>query len=531
MMRRLLPLICALALAGCETAPNSPVVSSAGSVPVPMAAPYPAMRPMVSGAAYTESSPYPAPFKDMPDAPPSTWLSTGDNPVSTFAAEVDTASYAVMRRLLSQTGKVPAQAVRVEEMINYFPYDYAGPKKREDGFATHATVVPSPWKPGAKLLHLGIKAWAPPAGARPSANLTFLVDVSGSMMGADRLPLVQESLRQLVEALRPDDKVALVTYASGTAIRLEPTAASERTKILAAIDGLVAGGGTAGAAGLDAAYTQAQTMYDAKAANRVILATDGDFNLGVSSPKALEELITAKRATGIYLTVLGVGLGNLNDTIMQRLAQAGNGQAAYLDSLLEARKVLVNQLDSSVVPVADDVKIQVEFNPAKVAEYRLIGYETRSLRRADFNNDKVDAGEIGAGHSVTALYEFLPVGVAGKAMDDLRYAPKKKAKSAKGQGAEEYAFVKLRHKVPGQGESRLSSVAVAAGQELPRLESASDDVRFAVAIAGFGQILRGQLDKDMWPHTIDLARAAKGADLYGWRGGAVDLMELAKLAR
>lgn len=530
MLRRILPLFCVLAVAGCETAPNAPIVSHAGSVPVPMAAPYPAMRPMISGAAYAEPSLYPAPFKDMPDARPSTWLSTGEHPVSTFAAEVDTASYAVMRRLLSQTGKVPAQAVRVEEMINYFPYDHAGPAKREDGFATHATVVPSPWKKGAKLLHLGIKAWAPPTGARPPANLTFLVDVSGSMMGADRLPLVQGSLRQLVEALRPDDKVALVTYASGTAIRLEPTAASEKAKILAAIDGLVAGGGTAGAAGLEAAYSQAQTMFDAKAANRVILATDGDFNLGVSSPKALEELIAAKRSTGIYLTVLGVGLGNLNDTIMQRLAQAGNGQAAYLDSLMEARKVLVSQLESSVVPVADDVKIQVEFNPAKVAEYRLVGYETRSLRRADFNDDKVDAGEIGAGHSVTAIYEFLPVGVAGKAMDDLRYAPKKKAKPAKGQGAEEYAFVKLRHKVPGQSESRLSTVAVRAAQDLPSLDVARDDVRFAVAIAGFGQILRGQLDKDLWSQTIALANSAKGADPHGWRGGAVELMELAKTA-
>ncbi|MGE4281512.1 MAG: von Willebrand factor type A domain-containing protein, partial [Magnetospirillum sp.] len=442
--------------------------------------------------------------------------------------EVDTASYAVMRRLLSQTGKVPAQAVRVEEMINYFPYDYAGPEQRQDGFATHATIVPSPWKKGAKLLHLGIKAWAPTTGTRPPANLTFLVDVSGSMMGADRLPLVQASLRQLVEALRPDDKVALVTYASGTAIRLEPTAAGERAKILAAIDGLRAGGGTAGAAGLNAAYAQAQAMFEDKAANRVILATDGDFNLGASSPKALEELITEKRKTGIYLTVLGVGLGNLNDTTMQSLAQAGNGQAAYLDSLLEARKVLVNQLESSVIPVADDVKIQVEFNPAKVAEYRLIGYETRALRRADFNNDKVDAGEIGAGHSVTALYEFLPVGVSGKAMDDLRYAPKKKAETATGQVNDEYAFVKLRHKVPGQSESRLSTLAVSPSQDLPNLDSASDDVRFAVAIAGFGQILRGQLDKDMWGPTIALAQGAKGADPYGWRGGAVDLMELAK---
>lgn len=531
MLRRILPVFCVLAVAGCETAPNAPIVSHAGSVPVPMVAPYPAMRPMISGAAYVEPSLSPAPFKDMPDAPPSTWLATGDNPVSTFAAEVDTASYAVMRRLLSQTGKVPAQAVRVEEMINYFPYDYAGPTKREDGFATHATVVPSPWKKGAKLLHLGIKAWEPPADKRPPANLTFLVDVSGSMMGADRLPLVQASLRQLVEALRPDDKVALVTYASGIATRLEPTAASEKAKILAAIDGLNAGGGTAGAAGLDAAYAQAQAMFDAHAANRVILATDGDFNLGPSSPKALEDLIAAKRSTGIYLTVLGVGLGNLNDTTMQKLAQAGNGQAAYLDSLLEARKVLVQQLNSSVVPVADDVKIQVEFNPAQVAEYRLIGYETRALRRADFNNDKVDAGEIGAGHSVTALYEFLPVGVSGKAMDDLRYAPKKKTKAAKDQRVQEYAFVKLRHKLPGQSESRLSSLAVGAGQERPSLEEAGDDVRFAVAIAGFGQILRGQLDKDLWPKTIALASGAKGADPHGWRGGAVELMELAKLAK
>lgn len=528
-MKKLLPLLCLCALAACEAAPEQ----TSTSAPRPPSAAYPAMSPSPMAKPSPLAAIIPGPADQgqaRAESPVSGWLAVADAPVSTFAADVDTASYAFLRRVLMEGRKPLPQVVRVEEMVNYFPYDYVGPQRREDGFASQATVVPSPWKQGAKLLHVGIKGWEPPKGSRPRVNLTFLVDVSGSMQGPDRLPLVQASLRQLVDSLRPDDHVALVTYANGTAVPLPPTAASEAQKIIAAIDALRASGGTYGAGGLETAYAQARSAFDAQAVNRVILATDGDFNLGANSPKEMEDLIAAKRGTGIYLTVLGVGMGNLNDSLMQRLAQAGNGQAAYLDSILEARKVLVHELNASMLPIADDVKIQVEFNPAKVAEYRLIGYETRALTRADFNNDRVDAGEIGAGHRVTAIYEFLPVGVGGKAMDDLRYGPKKTTRKAT-KPSSEYAFVKLRHKVPGQSESRLSSLAVGPSQELASLESASDDVRFAVAVAGFGQILRGQLDTSAWDGAIALARGARGADPQGWRSNAVELMEAARRAR
>ncbi|HEU0221469.1 MAG TPA: von Willebrand factor type A domain-containing protein, partial [Paracoccaceae bacterium] len=335
---------------------------------------------------------------------------TVEEPVSTFSIDVDTASYAWLRRSLAD-GRMPApEAVRVEELVNYFPYAYPAPESRDEPFATAVTVMPTPWNQGTKLLHIGIRGFDLPAGERPNANLVFLIDTSGSMNEPDKLPLLLDAFRLLLGGLRPEDQVAIVAYAGTAGVVLEPTAAAERTKILAALERLHAGGGTAGGEGILAAYALAETMRAEGETTRVILATDGDFNIGISDDAALTRLIEQKRDTGVFLSVLGFGQGNYNDALMQRLAQNGNGQAAYIDSLAEARKVLVEGVTGALVTIARDVKIQVEFNPATIAEYRLIGYETRALAREDFANDRVDAGEIGAGHTVTALYEITPVG-------------------------------------------------------------------------------------------------------------------------
>ena len=356
--------------------------------------------------------------------------SVAAEPVSTFSIDVDTASYSFVRRSLNAGRLPPKDAVRVEEMINYFPYDYARPESAAEPFRANVQVFPSPWNARNQLVHIGLKGYDLKSAERPRANLVLLVDISGSMGPADRLPLLKNAFRMLLDNLKPDDTVAIVTYANGSDIRLAPTKVTDKAKILAAIDSLGAGGSTHGAAGITDAYKVAEANFDKAAVNRVILATDGDWNVGITNRDELKGFIERKRETGIFLSILGVGMGNHNDALMQTLAQSGNGAAAYIDTLNEARKVLVDEASSTLFPIAKDVKIQLEFNPARVSEYRLIGYETRMLRREDFNNDKVDAGDVGSGHAVTAIYEITPVD-APKLADDLRYRPQPAAAPAR----------------------------------------------------------------------------------------------------
>ena len=444
---------------------------------------------------------------------------TANEPVSTFSIDVDTASYSIVRSSLMNGYLPPKDAVRVEEMVNYFPYAYPAPD-RDTPFRSTITVSPTPWNEGTQLVHIGIQGALPEVEDRPPLNLVFLIDTSGSMQDANKLPLLKQSFRLLLSELRPEDQVSIVTYAGSAGQVLEPTAASERTKILNALEQLEAGGSTAGQAGLQQAYQVAEGMAEEGDVTRVILATDGDFNVGLSDPDALKNFIANKRDSGTFLSVLGFGRGNLDDATMQALAQNGNGQAAYVDTLNEARKVLVDQLTGALFPIANDVKIQVEFNPAQIAEYRLIGYETRALRREDFSNDQVDAGDIGAGHSVTAIYEVTPVGSDAIRNSSLRYAS-----DPEPSGSDEIGYFKLRYKTPGAGDSQLIQQPI-----LPAQAPANDDVKFSYAIAGFGQLLRGGSYLGDWSYedAIALANTAKGEDPFGYRAEAITLMRLAE---
>jgi len=445
-----------------------------------------------------------------------------EEPVSTFAVDVDTASYAFVRSTLMHGFLPSPEAVRIEEMINYFPYEYAEPEATGSPFRPTVTVLETPWNRDTQLIHIALQGRSPAVEKRPPLNLVFLVDTSGSMDDPAKLPLLAQSFRLMLGQLRPQDQIAIIAYAGSAGVVLDATPAGDRTAILAALDQLHAGGSTAGAEGLRLAYQTAERMAAEGEVTRVILATDGDFNVGIADPDALEQFITRKRQSGIYLSVLGFGRGNLDDTIMQALAQNGNGQAAYIDTLSEARKVLVDQLTGALFPIADDVKIQVEFNPAAVAEYRLIGYETRALAREDFNNDKVDAGEIGAGHSVTALYEITPVGSPAVLSDPLRYAEPPEARQ---DFDGELAYLRLRYKEPGEAGSRLTEFPITPG-----MGTANADTRFAAAIAGFGQILRGGRYLGTWsyPDAIALAEANTGDDRFGYRREAVTMMRLAE---
>ncbi|WP_170431774.1 vWA domain-containing protein [Ruegeria arenilitoris] len=444
---------------------------------------------------------------------------TSEDPVSTFSIDVDTASYSIVRSSLLRGQLPPKEAVRVEEMVNYFPYSYPAPEG-DAPFRPTITVSPTPWNDGTQLVHIGIQGALPQIEDRPPLNLVFLIDTSGSMQDANKLPLLKQSFRLLLSELRPEDQVSIVTYAGSAGQVLEPTAVSERNKILTALDRLEAGGSTAGQAGLQQAYQVAESMAEDGEVSRVILATDGDFNVGLSDPDALKEFIARKRDSGTFLSVLGFGRGNLDDATMQALAQNGNGQAAYIDTLGEARKVLVDQLTGALFPIANDVKIQVEFNPAQIAEYRLIGYETRALRREDFSNDKVDAGDIGAGHTVTAIYEVTPVG-----SDAIRNGPLRYAEQPVSDGSDEIGFFKMRYKLPGETESQLIEEPILSGQG-----QATGDAQFSYAIAGFGQLLRGGEYLGGWSYedAIVLANGAKGEDPFGYRAEAVTLMRLAE---
>lgn len=452
-----------------------------------------------------------------------------DEPVSTFSIDVDTASYAQVRRELEQGSMPVPGSVRVEEMINYFSYDYAGPDSLDAPFRPNVALYPTPWNKQTKLLHIGIKGADIAAAARPRANLVFLIDTSGSMNGPDRLPLLQTAFRLLVQELDENDTVSIVTYAGQAGTVLEPTKASNRREIINAITNLRSGGSTAGAAGIKQAYALAEQAFDKDGVNRVILATDGDFNVGMTDQDQLKGYIAEKRKSGVFLSVLGFGRGNYKDGLMQTLAQNGNGNAAYIDSLKEAEKVLVTEATSTLFPIAKDVKIQIEFNPATVSAYRLIGYETRMLRRQDFNNDKIDAGDIGSGHTVTALYEITPVGSASKPVDDLRYQQSEKVDVQ--ASSDEYAYLKLRYKKPNGSTSKLIQQPITSTSELASIDTASNDVRFAAAVAAFGQKLRGATDtQDMSYAAIqDLAMSARGADRFGFRSEFIDLVRMAKL--
>ena len=424
-----------------------------------------------------------------------------------------------MRSHLNAGSLPPADAVRVEELINYFPYDYAGPTSGEGPFRPTVSVMPTPWNADTQLVHIAIQGEKPAVDDRPPLNLVFLIDTSGSMAQPDKLPLLKQSFRLMLDNLRAQDQVAIVEYAGSAGEVLVPTAASDRTTILQAINSLGAGGSTNGQGGLEQAYSVAEAMAADGDVSRVILATDGDFNVGLSDPDALKDFIANKRDSGTYLSVLGFGRGNLDDATMQALAQNGNGQAAYIDDLSEAQKVLVDQLSGALFPIANDVKIQVEFNPATVAEYRLIGYETRSLRREDFNNDAVDAGELGAGHGVTAFYEVTPAGSAAILNDPLRYGT-----SDTVEGSTELGFLKLRYKAPGESQSQLIETPISADL------MTTSEAQFATAIAGFGQLLRGSDYLGDWTYdnAITLANAHRGDDAFGYRTQAVQLMRLAQ---
>ncbi|MCB9535232.1 MAG: VWA domain-containing protein [Myxococcales bacterium] len=446
-------------------------------------------------------------------------------PLSTFSIDVDTASYANVRRFLNQGRLPPPDAVRIEEMINYFDYAYpeaAGPHP----FSVVAEVSAAPWNPAHRLVHVGVQGQRIDLSDVPPSNLVFLLDVSGSMGSPDKLPLLQQAFALLVEQLRPQDRVAIVVYAGAAGLVLDSTGGDEKGVILDALGSLSAGGSTAGGAGIELAYAVAQRNFVPGGTNRVVLATDGDFNVGVSSDGGLVRLIEQKRASGVFLTVLGFGTGNYQDAKMEKLSNAGNGNAAYIDSLLEARKVLVHELGGTLVTIAKDVKIQVEFNPAEVAAYRLIGYENRLLDAQDFADDRKDAGELGAGHSVTALYEVVPAGqpVPGAGVDALRY--QKRAETA-AAGSGELATVKLRYKAPEGDTSTLVTGTVR--DEGLALGETTEAFRFASAVAELGLLLRGSAHRGnaSYASVVERARGALGADRHGYRRDFVALAERA----
>lgn len=462
-------------------------------------------------------------YQALPDNP---IHSVAQAPVSTFSADVDTGGYANVRRLLNQGSLPPEGAVRLEEMVNYFPYDYALPS---DGspFGVTTELAPSPWNPHTRLLRIGIKASDRAVAELAPANLVFLVDVSGSMDRREGLPLVKSTLKLLVDQLRDQDRVSLVVYAGESRVVLEPTSGRDKAKIRNAIEQLTAGGSTAGASGIELAYQMARQGFIKDGINRILLATDGDFNVGISDFDSLKQMAADKRKTGVSLTTLGFGVDNYNEHLMEQLADAGDGNYAYIDNLREARKVLVDQLSSTLAVVAKDVKLQVEFNPAQVSEYRLLGYENRALKREDFNNDKVDAGEIGAGHTVTALYEIVPKGEKGW-LEPLRYASGKAA--GESSNNPELAMLRVRYKAPEGGSSRLIERPIMSQSQPATLAAASTDLRFAAAVAAFSQQLKdgrytGSFSLD---DTLKLARGARGDDHYGLRGEFVQLVELAQ---
>lgn len=460
------------------------------------------------------------------------WKLVSEEPVSTFSADVDTGSYANVRRFIQQ-GQLPhPDAVRPEEMVNYFSYDYAMPKKdSQHPFSVHTQLSSSPWNAARQLLRIAIKGKDIAKETLPAANLVFLVDVSGSMDAPERLPLVRNSLKLLSAQLRPQDRVSLVSYANGTRVVLPATAGDQKSRIQQAIDQLVASGGTNGEAGIKLAYAQAHAAHIAGGINRVLLATDGDLNIGMTNDKDLQAFVERERKAGISLSTLGVGDDNYNEALMKKLADHGDGSYHYLDSLQEAHKVLVNEFTSTLATIAQDLKLQVEFNPALVKEYRLIGYELRALSRDQFNDDKVDAGDIGAGHTVTALYEIVPEGSAGN-IDPLRYQARKDdaSKQTKLTEGDEVAWLKLRYKTPGNSKSQLIESPILKQSLVAKMKDADQDFRFATAVAAWAQWLRGSSSTANFgpKQIIALANSARGEDRFGHRAEFIRLVQLSK---
>ena len=445
-------------------------------------------------------------------------------PVSTFSIDVDTGAYANVRRMLNAGRLPPSDAVRVEEMINYFPYAYALPKGNTP-FAVNTEIAPAPWNKNHHLLRIGIKGQDIAKTNLPASNLVFLVDVSGSMDSPERLPLLKSSLKLLINQLRAQDTVSLVTYASGTQLILEPTSGTHKAKIMAALDNLRPSGSTDGAGGIALAYNMAQQGFIRGGINRILLATDGDFNVGMTNFDALKNMVEEKRKGGVSLSTLGFGVGNYNEKLMEQLADAGNGNYSYIDTLNEGQKVLVDEMTSTLATIAKDVKIQIEFNPDLVSEYRLVGYENRMLQREDFNNDKMDAGEVGAGHSVTAIYELTLKG--NSSIDALRYGKEKVAGIEK---SGELGFLRLRYKEPDGNVSRLLEWPLHRQDVQTSFAQASTEFRFATAVAAFGQQLRGGKHTGEMSYTdiAKIAAEARGTDTFGYRGEFLRLVNLAR---
>jgi Ca-activated chloride channel homolog len=530
----------ALILGGCaveesktefkRTAPGgttSEVMAPAASAP---AGPIPGLRysGMTVGAPQAQPAEPPGAeaYDKIADNP---YRRVAQEPLSTFSIDVDTASYANVRRFLGQGMLPPKDAVRVEEMINYFRYDYPPPKDGEP-FSVNVEVARCPWDAGHRLARIGLKGREIDAGKRPPSNLVFLADVSGSMSDPLKLPLLKSALAMLVQALGENDRVAIVVYAGAEGLALPSTSCEHKAEILSTLDQLQAGGSTNGGAGIRLAYQVAVQNFIKGGTNRVILCTDGDFNVGVTDRGELVDLIERQARSGVFLSVLGFGTGNLKDATMEQLADKGNGNYAYIDSPAEARKVLVEQAGGTLVTIAKDVKIQVEFNPARVAAYRLVGYENRLLRNEDFKDDTKDAGEIGAGHTVTALYELVPPGQEKDlpGPDPLKYQPKAEATPAPGPHADELLTVKLRFKAPDGDTSREIERAVT--DDGKDYAAASADFQFAAAVAAFGQLLRDSPFKGSatYAAVLELAEASRGPDPAGYRREFLDLVRKAQ---
>ncbi|MFN9740222.1 MAG: vWA domain-containing protein [Pseudomonadota bacterium] len=505
-------------------------VNDAAAHIAPMALPAPPAPPAQAlsnaGAPLAQAVPPPENTERYAEIDPNSVQVTAENPVSTFSIDVDTGSYANVRRMLEAGMLPPSDAVRAEEFINYFDYAYTPPRTAGTPFSVTTELAPAPWNARRTLMLVGLKGFEVPVSEIPAANLVFLIDTSGSMAQANKLPLLVDAFKQLVPKLRARDRVSIVVYAGSAGLVLPPTPGDRHAEILGALDRLSAGGSTNGGDGIRLAYAVAREAFVEGGVNRVILATDGDFNVGTTSQDALQTLVGDQRRSGIALTTLGFGDGNYNDALAEQLADVGNGNHAYIDTLQEARKVLVDEMSSTLLTIAHDVKVQVEFNPAQVAEYRLIGYENRLLRREDFNNDRVDAGEVGAGHDVTALYELTLVGQGGAANDPLRYAPAKPSAPA---ASGELAFVKLRYKPRVEADSVLVERPVRRGEIADR---AGPRLSLAAAAAGFADALRGGAHLGRFGLADLKALARDGVeDGFGYREGLVALIERAQALR
>ncbi len=496
---------------------------------------------IVAGAHADMSMPVPPPISvvdqnrdDFEEFTTNPIKRVAEHPVSTFSSDVDTASYSFVRRQLNQ-GYLPTKAaVRLEEMVNYFDYQYPVASSATEPFKATTVVHDSPWANGRKLVHIGVQGFSMQTQQQPDSNIVFLLDVSGSMNSADKLPLVKQSMQLLLSQLKPTDTVAIAVYAGAAGTVLPPTQVTNKRLILEAMNKLSAGGSTAGGEGLQLAYQLAEDNFKKDAVNRIILATDGDFNVGIADREQLQDYVERQRDKGIFLSVLGFGQGNYQDHLMQSLAQNGNGVAAYIDTLSEAQKVLVHEATSSLFPIATDLKFQVEFNPNVVKEYRLLGYETRALAREDFNNDKVDAGDIGSGHSVTAIYEVTLVDSDANFIDELRYSDTNadKANSERLGLNNEIGFLKLRYKLPGETESKLMSQPIAQlNTEIE--DTLQQEVQFATAVAGFAQLLKDAKYTQKWNYddVLAIALANRGQDAYGYRSEFVQLVRKAKMAK